>query len=94
MGAFASIKLCGTFSGLVSKVDYTKLSICVLAFLTAMVAAFAGLMGVLVAATGACIGFMCIRSGARMGSCMGVLMVPSIVFFSGQSPVIFSLVGI
>lgn len=93
-GAFAAVKMSRLFCSFISKVNYRLLSMCVIAFLVAMVAYTTGLYGTIVATTAAAIGVLCEMMGARRSDCMSVLIVPSILFFSGLSPTVSGLLGL
>jgi putative membrane protein len=63
----------------VGSLDYTRVSVTVLAVLTVLSVVFAGPVGLLVFAVAAVIGLVPPRFGARRAPLMGVLLVPLIV---------------
>ncbi|TAL47762.1 hypothetical protein EPN87_02135, partial [archaeon] len=79
---------------LMVRLDYTKLSLAILAGITAMVFLVTGIAGLLVALTSTSIGLLCASIEAKRGNCMGVLLVPSLLFFSGLNPIVMSALGL
>jgi len=76
------------------KLNYKYLSLSVIIFIVSMVAVVTGLLGLLVLVTSTSIGILCNSLGARRSNCMGVLLLPSILFFLGLNPLIISILGI
>jgi len=72
------------------KVNYTYLSLVVIAYMTLAIFAFTGIYGLLIAFTSASIGILCANFGVRRSNCMGCLLIPSLLFFSGLSPLVLS----
>jgi len=64
-------------------VDYRVLSVCVLCLVVFLVYYFTGLFGVLIAFVSTVIGLLPIFSGVSRTHLMGVLMVPTILYFLG-----------
>lgn len=79
---------------MMSRVNYRLLSVAVVVMLVSMVGLMTGPFGLLVAAASVSVGVLCIKSGARNGNCMGVLMVPSVLFFFGASPGVLAALGL
>ncbi len=79
---------------LLVKVNYTLLSMAVIVFLVVLISATTGFYGILIGITATGIGLLCNYLGVKRSTCMSVLLVPSILFFSGMSPAIFTLLGI
>jgi putative membrane protein len=67
----------------IHRVKYGKLTKLIFALLTLLVFFFTGWIGLWVAATGLSIGIFCISTGARRSLMMGVLIVPTLLFFAG-----------
>jgi putative membrane protein len=88
VGALATIFLARRVPKLLCRIDYRTLSLSICALMLGMVLFTNGAYGVLVALSGASIGILCDRLGARKSDCMGVLLVPSLFFFLGVSPVL------
>jgi len=63
-----------------SKIPYRKMLIGTAIFLAVLVLLFTGLIGLLILLVGACIGLIPIYFGVRRSHCMGVLLLPIIVF--------------
>jgi putative membrane protein len=67
----------------IGRINYTRLSLAVLAFLGLSIFLFTGIYGMLVAITSAAIGILAAFSGVRRSHCMGVLILPTIIYFLG-----------
>ncbi|MFH0711481.1 MAG: tripartite tricarboxylate transporter permease, partial [Candidatus Aenigmatarchaeota archaeon] len=65
------------------KIDYQKLTLAIIIFMISMVAILTGLGGLLILFTSVSIGLLCNFLGIRKSHCMGVLLLPSILFFAG-----------
>ncbi len=76
------------------KVNYTILSTVVIGFLILMILAITGVYGFLIGFTATGIGLLCTYTGVRRSNCMGVLLLPSVSFFLGLNPLIFTLLNI
>ncbi len=63
------------------KIPYQPLVIATLVFLGVLVVLFTGLVGLLVLLTATAIGFLPVCWGVRRSHCMGVLLIPIILFF-------------
>lgn len=72
------------------KVNYTYLSFAIIVFMLAMIFILTGVYGLLVAFTSTSIGILCATLGVRRSNCMAVLLLPSILFFSGVNSVVLS----
>ena len=88
VGALATIFLARRVPKILCRLNYRTLSLSVCALMLGMVLFTSGAYGVLVALSGASIGILCDRLGARKSDCMGVLLVPSLFFFLGLGPVL------
>jgi len=88
VGALATIFLARKIPKILCRLNYRTLSLSVCALMLAMVLFTNGAHGILVALSGASIGILCDRLGARKSDCMGVLLVPSLFFFLGVGPVL------
>jgi putative membrane protein len=76
--------LCKGFLGAMRRLDYRKVNTGVLAFLIAAIAIFTGPLGILLAATCMGLGLFVNLAGVRRGVLMGVLILPTILFFAGM----------
>ncbi len=74
--------------------NYTFLSLAVISFLLIMIIISTGFPGLLIAFTSTAIGLSCAYLGVRRSNCMGVLLLPSILFFTGLNPLILTLLRI
>lgn len=68
------------FVNLFRKINYGKLSACIIALLVIMTLVFTGLPGVLVLLLSTAIGMVCVLSGTRRSYMMACLIVPTILF--------------
>lgn len=75
---------------LLVKVNYTYLSLAVIVYMCFMIFVLTGLYGLLIAFTSAAIGTLCANFGVRRSNCMGCLLLPSLLFFSGLNPLVLS----
>jgi len=69
------------FARNIYRINYNKLSLGVLIFLSIVVLAFSGWLGFLVFLVATCTGLYAIASGARRTLLMGCLMLPAILFY-------------
>jgi putative membrane protein len=78
---YATIYLGNRISGLLSKIDYSKLSCAVLIFLTLMVVMFTGWFGLVIFLISAPVGMVASFAKIRKTHAMGVILLPVILFF-------------
>jgi putative membrane protein len=69
--------------GVVEKIPYEKISLGIICFLILLTIAFVGLPGLLVLAVSTTIGLLAPLTGVKRSHCMGVLILPVIIFYSG-----------
>jgi putative membrane protein len=79
----AHIEIGKRMSGLVSKIDYRKLCVTSLLFILSLIYLFTGIFGLMLAFLSTIIGLLPILSGTSRTHLMGVLLVPTILFFLG-----------
>ena len=77
-----------------AKLNYKYLSLSVIIFVLIMIFILTGVYGLLIAFTSTSIGLFCAFLDIRRSHCMGVLLIPSILFFSGLNGVVLSFLGI
>jgi putative membrane protein len=77
-----------------AKLNYKYLSIFVISFVLVMIFLLSGVYGLLIAFTSTSIGLLCAFLDIRRSHCMGVLLIPSILFFSGLNGIVLSILGI
>jgi putative membrane protein len=68
------------------KINYTLLCTSVIIFILGMIFLLTGTLGLLIAFTSTSIGLLCINLKVRRSHCIGCLLIPSIFFFSGLTP--------
>ena len=78
---FVGLRLTKVFAKLVSKIDYSKISLIVIFILILVNLVLSNWIGLIVLATGAALGIFTILSGTRRINLMGCLLLPSIVFY-------------
>ena len=78
---FITLYVAKGFSRVISKINYQKLSIFIIVFLTAINFIFSGWLGMLVMAVSAVLGLLCIYSGIRRTHMMGCLIIPAIMLY-------------
>ena len=77
-----------------AKLNYKYLSLGIIAFVTSLVFLLTGFMGLLVLFTSVSIGLLCAYLEIKRSHCMGVLLLPSILFFAGINPLVILMLGI
>lgn len=81
-----ALKVSGFFVSIIETLDFTKIVLVVLLSIASITYFFTGLFGLLVLFTASAIGF-CARAAGERTAVMSVLIVPSILFFSGYGVV-------
>ncbi|HDD71554.1 MAG TPA: hypothetical protein ENF99_01025 [Candidatus Aenigmarchaeota archaeon] len=76
------------------KVNYRVLCSAVIIFMLATIFALTGIFGLLITFTSTSIGLLCNYLGIKRSHCMGVLLVPTILFFANLNPIILSTLRI
>lgn len=76
------------------KLNYKKISLSIIVFISFMVFLLSGAQGLLILFTSVAIGLLCAYLGIRRSHCMGVLLIPSILFFAGLNPLVISILRI
>lgn len=94
IGAFATLVLGKKIPPMLARLNYRWLSIGIIALLAGMALLLTGIWGALVLAASSSIGVLCNHLGIRKSNCMGVLLVPSILFFTGMTPLASEALGI
>jgi len=69
------------FAKNIHKINYSKISLTVLALLTALVFIFSGFIGLFTFAVATVLGLTCIEFGTRRSFLMGALLIPTILFY-------------
>ena len=81
-----ALKVSGFFVSVIDKLDFTKIVLAVLLSIVSITYIFTGLFGLVVLFTASMIGF-CARAAGERTVLMAVLILPSIMFFSGHGVV-------
>jgi putative membrane protein len=76
------------------KLNYRKLCISVLIFILLLIFLITGFFGLLIAFASTSIGLLCAKLEIKRSHCMGCLLIPSILYFSGLNPFVLSILGI
>lgn len=76
------------------KLNYKLLNFMIISLILIITFLISGIGGILIIFTAISIGIFCISLGIRRSHCMGVLLVPSLLFFTGLTPKVISLLGI
>ena len=69
----------------IEKIDYQKITWAGISLVIILVFMFSGFVGLLILFTGTSIGLLPIFTGVRRSSCMGVLLIPLLIHFLGNS---------
>ncbi len=82
-GAFLTIRAGRGFARLFQRLDYRRVSVAIIVMLVGMVALMTGPIGMLYMVTSTSIGLLPPLFGVKRTSCMGVLMLPIMLFYFG-----------
>lgn len=94
VGALATLFLGKKIPPLLVRINYKWLSISIISMMLAMVFLITGHLGLLIAFAASSIGLLCNYLGVKKSNCMGVLLIPSILFFTDMTPSVSSFLGI
>ncbi|MGC8812131.1 MAG: tripartite tricarboxylate transporter permease [Candidatus Aenigmatarchaeota archaeon] len=78
-------------SKFLERINYRKLCVFILIFISTIIFLITGFFGLLIAFTSTSIGLLCASLEIRRSHCMGCLLIPSILYFSGLNPLVLSL---
>ena len=76
-----------------AKVNYRNLTSGVIIFIVGLVFAITGPYGLLVLSASTSIGLLCALLEIRRSHCMGVLLLPTVLFFLGLNPIVVSILN-
>jgi len=76
------------------KLNYRYLTLFVITFIVVLVFLLTGFFGLLVLFTSTAIGMLCVFLEIRRSHCMGILLIPTILFFAELNPFVVSALGI
>lgn len=85
IAAYFTLRLGKKFGEIVSKVNYKAAVVLTAAFLFGVIYTFSGLIGILIALTGAAIGIIPNLVGVKKSLLLGCLITPTILYFLGVS---------
>jgi putative membrane protein len=77
-----------------AKLDYKKISLTITVFMFVMIFLLTGVYGLLITFTATAIGLLCAYLEVRRSHCMGVLLLPTFLFFAGLNPLVISFLRI
>ncbi|MEA3229312.1 MAG: tripartite tricarboxylate transporter permease [archaeon] len=83
IAAILTLKIGKFATGIIEKIDYKKINICIIFFLAAMTITFTGFCGLLLLITSTSLGIYTQLIGVRRSMLMGCLIIPTIIFFLG-----------
>ena len=83
LAAFATLLIARVAVGGIGRINYRALSLGVLVFLWVSIYIFTGITGMVVAATSTATGVLAAYAGVRRSHCMGVLILPTVIYFLG-----------
>lgn len=78
---FFTLYLAKIFARKFMHIPYTPLVLFTIVFIFSLVVLFTGLMGIVILLVATCIGFLPVCWGVRRSHCMGVLLLPIILYF-------------
>jgi len=81
IAALFTVKTSHILSSRIHRINYSKISIVVIGFVCFMAIYFSGGVGLLLLVTSSALGIFTIKVGVRRGILMGVLILPTILFF-------------
>jgi len=76
------------------KLNYRYLTLFVITFIVVLVFLLTGFFGLLVLFTSTAIGMLCVFLEIRRSHCIGILLIPTILFFAELNPFVVSALGI
>ena len=83
ISAFLTLKISKKVLNYISNIDYKKLNISVIILISVVTLWLTGIYGILLLITSTSLGLFTILSNVRRMHLMGVLILPTILFFSG-----------
>ena len=92
--AFLVIRIAGPASERLQSISYRKINISIIAFLICAIVALSGALGILISCAGTLLGLVAIKLGVKRSHMMGFLILPTILYFSGNSAIVSHVLGI
>ncbi len=94
IASFLTLVLGKKIPKFLERLNYRKLCFSVLILIVFMIFFVTGVFGLLIAFASTSIGLLCVRLKVRRSNCMGCLLIPSILFFSGLNPLVLSFLNL
>lgn len=91
ISALLTLKLGKQIPRFLVKLDYKTLTISIITFISSLIFVLTGIVGLVILFISTSIGLLCAHLEIRKSHCMGVLLIPSALFFSGLSSVVLSI---
>ncbi len=82
IGAYATLQLARKSLGLFRRIDYSKVCVFVVFFISVMTLVLTGYRGILILLVSSSIGLSCLLSGSRRSYLMGSVLLPVIIFMA------------
>lgn len=79
---------------MLSKLNYRMLNVAVIIFITSLIFIMTGFYGLLILFASTSVGLLCAFLEVRRSQCMGVLLIPTILFYLGLTPVTIAVLGL
>jgi TctA family transporter len=81
IASFITFKFSKLTARNIHKINYSKISLTIIAFLILIITYFSGIFGLVVFITSTILGLTCIEFKVRKGFLMGALLIPTILFY-------------
>ncbi len=94
IAAATTLKIGKIIIGGVEKINYHRINLFIIIFLIILTLLFSDLVGLLILFTGTLTGLLAIHLKVRRSHMMGFFLLPTILYFSGLSPVLSLIVGV
>ena len=79
---------------ILAKINYRLLTAAVMCFIISLVFIITGFYGLLILFASTSIGLLCAFLEIRRSHCMGILLIQTILFFTGLNPLVISILNI
>lgn len=79
---------------MLARLNYKMLTVVVMIFIISLVAVMTGPFGLVILFASTSIGLLCAYLEVRRSHCMGVLLIPTILFFLDMNPTVISFLGV
>lgn len=92
LSSIIAVYAAGKSAGLIGKIDYRKISICVIVFLAIITYIFTGFYGIILLVSSASLGIAARLMNVKMSILMGCLIIPTILYFSGSLYLVYKII--